>query len=508
MYVLEGEGFHEPTTIYHHPYDHPYFGQIFLASLFAILGYPDSLNIPSSGSTTTVNANDIENLFLIPRLLIGILSILDTFLLFKITERRYNNTVAFIASVLLAVMPITWLLRKIILESLLLPFLLSSILFAVYLRTKDDHFAKTNISAIKNKGKIRNVLENNQIFLILFSGIFLGLAIFTKIPLFTMVPLIGYIIFKKTRKWKCVLLWLIPVVFIPSIWLIHAITIGEFDLWLKDMRWNSQRGDLNTDTAVGSILINSLKYVFQVDPIILILGIAGFFYCYLKRDYFILLWTIPFLMFLFVINFVSFFHLVPIIPAMCIASAKMIVDLSNKINNVKAKKILPFAIISVVGTFGIISTTLLITMNVNSNYYNMYSFLVQYLLYQVNNLDNTDNENNTTIMGRHWTTGFFWIPKFVFDLDIDYKRIDKSEDIPLPNKEDKFVLIVDKSLERSFAREDGATKTFDLHTSTMPLAVFVDKVRNYNASQYPYASMSENKPTTEWVQIRELNNNN
>ncbi len=112
-------------------------------------------------------------------------------------------------------------------------------------------------------------------------------------------------------------------------------------------------------------------------------------------------------MFLFVINFVSFFHLVPIIPAFCIASAKMIVNLSNKINNVKAKKILPFVIISVVGTFGIISTTLLITMNVNSNYYNVYSFLVQYLLYQVNNLDNNDTENNTTIMGRHWTTGFF-----------------------------------------------------------------------------------------------------
>jgi len=27
-----------------HPYDHPYFGQIFLASIFAIIEYPDSLN--------------------------------------------------------------------------------------------------------------------------------------------------------------------------------------------------------------------------------------------------------------------------------------------------------------------------------------------------------------------------------------------------------------------------------------------------------------------------------
>lgn len=63
----------------------------------------------------------------------GVLAVIDTFLVYRIAEYRYNKTVAFIAAVLFAVMPITWILRKILLEPILLPFLLLSILFALYL---------------------------------------------------------------------------------------------------------------------------------------------------------------------------------------------------------------------------------------------------------------------------------------------------------------------------------------------------------------------------------------
>jgi 4-amino-4-deoxy-L-arabinose transferase-like glycosyltransferase len=61
----------------------------------------------------------------------GLLAIVDTYLVYKIAEYRYNKTVAFIAAILFAVMPITWILRKILLDPILLPFLLLSILFAL-----------------------------------------------------------------------------------------------------------------------------------------------------------------------------------------------------------------------------------------------------------------------------------------------------------------------------------------------------------------------------------------
>jgi 4-amino-4-deoxy-L-arabinose transferase-like glycosyltransferase len=186
-------------------------------------GYPESLNLSSASTTTDgdmINSNKM--LHLVPRVIMGVLAVFDTFLVYKIAERRYNNrTIALIASILFAVMPITWLLRKILLESLLLPLLLSSILFALY--TKDQ--------------KINHDIKNNKNnLLILLSGIFLGLAILTKIPIFTMIPLVGYLVYASSDKnWKVVGLWLIPVISIPLIWPVYAILLGDFNFWLNDV---------------------------------------------------------------------------------------------------------------------------------------------------------------------------------------------------------------------------------------------------------------------------------
>jgi 4-amino-4-deoxy-L-arabinose transferase-like glycosyltransferase len=76
---------------------------------------------------------------------------------------------------------------RIYLDSIELPFVLLSILFAVYYAKSESHYSHTNES-------------NKNILLILLSGIFLGLAIFTKIPVFTMFPLIAFIILKKTTE--------------------------------------------------------------------------------------------------------------------------------------------------------------------------------------------------------------------------------------------------------------------------------------------------------------------
>src|SRR5919112_1097632 len=120
MHVLEGLG---PQESYF--YDHPFFGQVFLAATLGIIGYPNSMN-PDSG-----NIHSIEMLYIVPRIIIGILAIIDTLIIYKITERYYNWRVALFASLLFAVMPMTWLTRRILLDSILLPFLLSSIVFSI-----------------------------------------------------------------------------------------------------------------------------------------------------------------------------------------------------------------------------------------------------------------------------------------------------------------------------------------------------------------------------------------
>src|SRR3546814_4449701 len=47
----------------------------------------------------------------------------------------------------------------------------------------------------------------------------------------------------------------------------------------------------------------------------------------------LLLWTVPFLIFLYLIDLVRDFHLILIFPVLCIAAAKLIADLSDKLGN-------------------------------------------------------------------------------------------------------------------------------------------------------------------------------
>ena len=487
------------ASIYPHPYDHPYFGQYFLAGMLAIVGYPASLNLISSSSAGADGdtIHSIEMLHLVPRVVMGVLAVFDTFLVYKISERRYNRTIALIASILFAVMPITWLLRKILLESLLLPLLLSSILFALYTKTKDQK-RNYNIKISKNN------------LLILLSGIFLGLAILTKIPIFTMMPLVGYLVYTSSNKnWKVLGLWLIPVISIPLIWPVDAILIGDFNLWLNDVVWHTER-QITSGSPVGTTLLNSLKYFFQIEPVLLILGISGIIFAEIKRDFMILLWVIPFLIFLFIIDFVSFFHLIPLLPAFCIAAARMIVDLSNRISYKKIQQILPFVVIIAIGVFGLTNTTMLMTTNVTSNYFKVYASIVQYLVNEekVNDYDNKNNNNNDNVMtmiGRHWTRGLFWIPRYVYDIDLDFKKVDNANDIPLSVETENAILIVDNTIRRSMSDNNNDIQNeqeqLNLFYNTIPIATFKDKSIRYDLDKYPYASMSENRDTR-WVEIR------
>jgi len=143
----------------------PWFGPMFLAAVFKMIGYPDSLN-PSP------HLHSIEMVLAVPRILMGILVVVDTFLVYKISERQYNRNVAFIASVLFAVMPMTWLLRLVLLDSILLPFLLLSVLFAVSFNPKKirdtRHFDKkkeySNYPIFRHLFGTSDIYKNSSVY--------------------------------------------------------------------------------------------------------------------------------------------------------------------------------------------------------------------------------------------------------------------------------------------------------------------------------------------------------
>jgi hypothetical protein len=143
----------------------------------------------------------------------------------------------------------------------------------------------------------------------------------------------------------------------------------------------------------------------------------------------------------------------------------------------------------------------------------VYVSVVQYLVNHHNQLNKnkdqetlgTVNEDKLIMLGRHWTRGYFWIPKHVFDINIDFKKINQVDDIPVPTVTDKILLIVDNQVRNSLSDRDMSTvqKYYYYYTIT-PVVTFKDKTIKYDTSKYPYASMSENRDI-KWIQIREFN---
>lgn len=427
MHVLEGLGPQEGSF-----YDHPYFGQLFLAGALGLIGYPNSLD----PSPTT---QSIEVLYAAPRVLMGILAVVDTFLVYKISEKRYGRKVAFISSLLFAVMPITWLTRRILLDSILLPFLLGSILFATYAKSANGNKKNT---------------------LVLLSGIFLGTAIFTKVPIFVMIPLVGYLAYScsaKSKK-KILGLWFIPVILIPLIWPAYSASTGQFDLWLKDVVWQIQRQSGGFGTIVESF--------FLYDPVLLLLGTAGLVYAGLKRDAFVLLWGAPFLIFLSVIGYVQYFYWIPLLPVFCIAAARLIEKAAS------VKWMLPYATVAGIGIFGLVATTLLIAANVTSAQFEATAFVAAY------------NDSETTIAS---SPVYSWTFIYIFDKEHSFR--DYRDLLFHPVETKKMLLISDQHFQSNIGGNDQLQ---DAYENTQNIATFTGNVYNYDLKGYPYTSMLAN----------------
>ena len=481
IYVLEGNGPLEVTGL-RTPYDHPFFGQIFLAAALGLIGYPDSLQ-PSAGS----GVHSIEMLYLVPRVLMGLLAVADTFLIYKIAEMRYRNnrTVALIAAILFAVMPITWILRRILLDNLLVPFLLSSILFSLYIRKPIQQIDRNNVNNNSN--------NKNNIIVISLSGIFLGLAIFTKIPAFTFIPLVAFLVFvNSNRNWKILGLWFIPVILIPAIWPIYSIAVNQFDDWLYGIDFQSRKE--------GKPLALAMEFFFVNDPLLLLLGIAGLVFAAVKKDFFVLLWAIPFLIFLYIVSWVSYFHLAPIIPIICLAAALPLGELFIKIikKKVTQLRLLEYAVIGSIVIFGFASSWMLITTNVTRGYFELYSSIVTYMTGQ----NDAEDNNRFLLTGRYWTEAFVWIPRYIFDKDIQFIKDRDRDNIfeELADENKRLIFLLDRS-DRESMKDNRDENLENLYDNTNPLVTVDDKAIKYDRSTYPYTNLNPNRDIGK-VQVR------
>lgn len=445
------------------------YGWLVLSFALRTIGFPNLLHLSPDGGV-----HSIEMLYLVPRAFIGILGILDTFLIYKISQLYYKNrNIALIASILFAVMPMTWLTRYILLEPIQLPFLLLSILFAVYI-------AKSKNSASHE--------VDRKLLLILLSGIFLGFAIFIKFPTFAMIPFIAYLIYRNTKSVKILGLWFLPVILIPLISPIYANSFGMLNIWWDGLVYNVHRGNQPLFDLTGQSPSNAINILFRIDPILMILATTGLIIAAIKRDLFPLLWTIPYIILFYSLGYVAYYHFIPLFPAFCIATARLILDILDIIRarNKKILQILQISIVSGIAIFGLTSTMMLVSANVNSSHFEANAVMAKHL---PDTKSSIPDESKVTLI--HGGIHFSWILDNVFQKDIKdtsywtYKS---------PNNETrKVVMTVERGAYLDWKRNEVDKKqlneVLDIYNNSQIVLSLNRDLDAYKHSGYPFTSM-------------------
>ena len=371
---------------------------------------------------------------------------------------------------LFAGMPLTsLLLRRVWLEPIQLPFILLSILFALWVqrsnnnetRITDDDNDDIKGNQSKDHGKRMTVppvhfykrTRRNAFLLTIISGAFLGIALFTKVPAFTFTPLLGFLIYNNNlgRERKILFfLWLVPLLGIVMIWPVYAFSVGNIREWTDGILWQTNRE--------GRDLFYSLQYDLAIDPVLLILGGAGLIYAILRKDLLILFWIIPFFIFLYLVGFVSFWHLIPALPAFCIAIARMIDEVTRSvIRRAFFKELIPLLVILGLVTAEIAYIAPSIIRGSNQNIYSTATILTDYLKEENNRIkeESCEHKKTVTVIG---DPSYLWIPQYVFNLDnLDYKTYSGD---PLDASK-RAILIADQGLVRALSVDTETSKVLE-----------------------------------------------
>jgi hypothetical protein len=460
MRELAGLGPQDPDNRFDHSqesnssYDHPYFGQVLLAGIFALIGYPDSKD--------SADSNSIEYYFAVPRVIMGIFSIIDTFLIFRICERRYNLTIAVAAAILFALMPMSWLTRRIVLDSLQLPFVLLSILLLVEMGYR----------------------SKNAALLCVFSGVCMGLSVFTKIPAIMLLPLGLYLIYgalpqqNKNSKLKFIAIWLLPTILIPAIWPVYAIINDQFDEWLRGISWQGTQRQ-----AEGRSLSDTLINFLEADPVLFILGLAAIAFCSIRRDFLPIIWITPYFALLYLVGWVTHFHLILALPPFCIAIG-ILMERIPRLLNLKKSTLVTTVVLGAIAIFGLVISTMLITTNVTWTQLQAAHSVENYTT-QFTKEGVRQNDKVTIIAEPIYS----WLFKYVFDNPYTFSHLRDTRQIGAA----KVVLVIDMVYNTITSGSEGENKSQvdrlqKIYNNTNTIALFKSDWSDKRGA-YPYTGM-------------------
>ena len=430
MHVMETGNPQEGTF-----YDHPYFGQLVLGGFLKLIGYTDIVF-----SSYASDGKYYESIYHLPRILMGVFAVLDTFLIYKITDKKFGKKTAILAAIIFAVMPFTWFLRRILLDNILLPLVLSSILFAIY--SQDS---------------------KHQNLMILTSSVFLGLAIFTKITAITMIPVVAFLIISNQKKILNLTKWIIPVVLIPSIWPALSLHLREFNLWIRDVFWQAGRGE---NRFLEITIAN-----FYIDPVFMVLSFASFVYVSYRKQFFLIFWFAPFLIFVNTVGFFQYFHYILILPIMAIAISCMIQNTLEKITNQNLQNKIFLILIFTIMIFGTVSSSLIINNNLTYSQYHVFAEV----------LSNTGSHKDVTVLAG---PVYSWVLSDIYNLENVPPDYSYLLDNKISTKD--VILIADPHFFIDINRGQELQSIYDKLNVVQEMG---DPIKEINTNEYPYGSL-------------------
>ena len=179
----------------------------------------------------------------------------------------------------------------------------------------------------------------------------------------------------------------------------------------------------------------------------------------------LLLWVIPFLLFFYLIDYVSYFHFIPLLPLWAIAGAKWITDLTTFVakRGRKFGKALPYIIISEIGIFGLATSIMLVATNASYTQFETIAFIAEYL---PETAGDVSDRNRVTVVGE---ITYEWIPRDLLNKNHDYRSLWSER----PYGTQKFLMVVDDRLRDNINNvPDNDERLSILYNKTRSIAQF------------------------------------
>ncbi|MFZ0185098.1 MAG: glycosyltransferase family 39 protein [Nitrosotalea sp.] len=304
VYVDRAINFANTLQMYQDPnyIDHPPLGWIVPSLFFAVIGFPNSI--------IHLQTHDMNSqlllLFLIPRLVAVSYIIPIAILVYKLSDRLYNNKkFALISLATFGLIPAFWPFRNLLLDPLMILFVLLS-LFLI-MPKNDNVLTRSRLSA---------------------SGFLFGCALLAKFSAIFFLPaIIIYVL--KSKKPSHGITWSVPLIATVLVWVFTMSSQHSLFHIISTQSWEATRASSLPYGIALEILVTVL-------PIGLVFGIAGIVQLAKKKQFFASILSVPYIGFLFRGGYVGFVHTIPILPILSIFSGKPLYDFATRVSRIKS----------------------------------------------------------------------------------------------------------------------------------------------------------------------------